>query len=76
MSTLQIRDVPAELHRTLKTRAVASGRSLSDYLLEILSREASQPTIDELLARIRLRGTVNPGTVGIETLRAERDAAR
>ena len=33
MSTIQIRNVPEELSRTLKARASLEGRSLSDYLL-------------------------------------------
>jgi plasmid stability protein len=30
---IQIRNVPEELHRTLKARAALAGMSLSDYLL-------------------------------------------
>lgn len=30
--TIQIRNVPDELHRTLKARAAKSGMTLSDYL--------------------------------------------
>jgi plasmid stability protein len=40
---VHIRNVPDALHRTLKVRAVDSGRTLSDYLLaelERLGREA------------------------------------
>lgn len=76
MSTLQVRDVPGEMHRTLKARAAASGRSLSEYVLDILARETAQPTIDELLDRVRVRGRVDLGDNATEILRAERDAAR
>ncbi len=75
MSTLQVRDVPAETHRTLKARAAASGRSLSDYVLEILEREAQHPTLDELLDRVRARGAVELGDAVTRMLRADRDAA-
>ncbi|MDR2997545.1 MAG: hypothetical protein LBU78_05455 [Microbacterium sp.] len=75
MSTLQVRDVPEDIHRTLKARAAASGRSLSEYTLDILAREASQPTFDELLERVRLRGSVDIGDAAVESLRKDRDAA-
>lgn len=75
MSTLQIRDVPEDVRRTLKARAAVSGRSLSQYLLDILTREAERPTLDELLERVRARGSVDLGDAAQQLLRAERDAA-
>lgn len=75
MSTLQVRDVPQDVHRTLKARAAASGRSLSEYVLGILEREAQHPTLDELLDRVRARGAVDLGDGAQRILRAERDAA-
>ncbi|MFT3797363.1 FitA-like ribbon-helix-helix domain-containing protein [Microbacterium sp.] len=75
MSTLQVRDVPAQTHRTLKARAAASGRSLSEYVLEILEREARHPTLDELLDRVSARGAIDLGDSATRILRAERDAA-
>lgn len=41
---IQIRDVPEDLHRTLKARAATRGMSLSDYLKGILAREATRLT--------------------------------
>lgn len=75
MSTLQVRDVPAEIHRTLKARAAASGRSLSDYVLQILEREARHPTLEELLDRVGAREAVDLGDTATHLLRADRDAA-
>ena len=75
MPTLQVRDVPEDVRRTLKARAAASGRSLSDYVLTLLAREASQPTFDELMERISARGSVDLGDAAQRILRAERDAA-
>jgi plasmid stability protein len=54
---LQVRDVPEDVHRTLKARAAASGTSLSEYLRDLLARTASRPTPEELTERIRIRGT-------------------
>ncbi len=68
--------MPVEVHRTLKARAAASGRSLSEYALDILAREARKPTLDELLERVRARGAVDVGGRAVEILRADRDRSR
>jgi len=73
MGLIQIRHVPEEVHRTLKARAAARGRSLSDYLLEEIVRVAGTPTPEELDERIRARGTA--GVTTGEIL-AARDADR
>src|SRR5258708_3973956 len=41
---LQIRDVPEDVHRALKSRAAAAGVSLSEYVLGVPGRTASRPT--------------------------------
>ena len=51
MATVQIRDVPPDIHAVLRSRAAAAGKSLQEYLLERLSSEARRPTIEEVLAR-------------------------
>jgi antitoxin FitA len=58
---IQIRNVPENLHRELKTRAARSGMSLSDYVLAILERAAERATPDEmreLLLRTPAAGAV------------------
>ncbi|MEV0144475.1 MULTISPECIES: hypothetical protein [unclassified Nonomuraea] len=52
MGVIQIRDVPEETERTLKTRAERVGKSLTAYLRDILNQEAATPTPDEVMARI------------------------
>ncbi|MGH4015250.1 MAG: FitA-like ribbon-helix-helix domain-containing protein [Pseudonocardiaceae bacterium] len=54
-SLLQIRDVPEETRRALKTRAAACGKSLNAYLLELLNREVARPTVGEVLDRAARR---------------------
>ena len=44
MPSLQVRNVPAALHRALKAKAALEGRSLSDFVLAELSRLAERPT--------------------------------
>ena len=70
---IQIRNVPDELHRRLKSRAALAGMSLSDYLLGEIRQSAERPTLDELRARLELRPAVAPRMAPAEAVRAERD---
>lgn len=72
MSTLQIRNVPDEISRILKARAAAEGRSLSDYALSVLAREADRPTRAEILMRIRSREPVRTDISSVELVSRER----
>jgi len=71
---IQIRNVPNELHRRLKSRAALAGMSLSDYLLSELRRVAERPTVDELRARLEHRSTVTLPVSPAQAVRAERDS--
>lgn len=73
MKTLQVRNVPDDLHRTLKVRAAQQGRSLSDYLLEELRRIAERPTMEEVLARIASREAVELTRSAADMVHAERE---
>lgn len=74
MGTLvQIRDVPENVHHTLKARAAASGVSFSEYLRSVLARSASRPTPAELSARIAARGSVEPTESSVLAVRSIRD---
>jgi plasmid stability protein len=53
--TVQIRDVPDDIHRTLRARAAAAGLSLSAYLLAELTRVAERPPVADVLARAAAR---------------------
>ncbi len=55
MANIQIRNVPPELHRTLKERAEKAGLSLQEYLLGEVTVIAKTPTIQEVIARVRSR---------------------
>ncbi|HEX3041787.1 MAG TPA: hypothetical protein VHP56_06825 [Solirubrobacterales bacterium] len=52
---IQIRNVPDELHRDLKTRAALAGMSMSDYIKRELDRKSRKSTIREIGARRRAR---------------------
>lgn len=73
-AAIQIRDVPEGTQDVLRRRAAEAGLSLSAYLRRVLEREASRPTLDDVLRRDR------PGAPGV-TMRdivalQQRDRAR
>jgi antitoxin FitA len=70
---VQIRNMPDEMHRVLKSRAAAQGMSLSDYLLQELRKSAEVPTVQEWLEKVRSREPVIPFSTE-EAVRAERDS--
>jgi plasmid stability protein len=73
MTTLQIRNMPDDLHRRLKVRAAQQGSTLSELVLSELRRVADRPTRAEVLARILARSEVSLDHPADELVRAERD---
>lgn len=53
---IQVRNVPDNVHRTLKARASALGMSLSDYIKRDLEDAAARPSLEEIDARVVSRG--------------------
>lgn len=70
---LQVRDVPEDVHHTLKARAALSGVSLSEYIRGVLARTAARPTPAELATRIQTRGAVQSDEASEVAVRAIRD---
>ena len=70
---IQIRNVPEPLHRKLKARAAMAGTSLSAYLLEQITAQASVPTPQELTARLERLEPITPREDVVETLQRVRD---
>ena len=71
---IQIRNVPDELHRTLKVRAAQAGMTLSDYLLSEIEQIAARPTLVEMMERLRQREPVELDEPPDVTIRRMRDA--
>jgi plasmid stability protein len=69
--TLQVRNVPDDVHAELRRRARAAGVSLSEYLLRELERIAARPPIEEVLARSASRRLDMSMAEVVETIRTE-----
>ena len=72
--SIQVKDVPDEVHATLRRRAAAAGMSMQEYLLARLEEDASTPTLEEVLDRAggRAGGRV-PSESAVAAVRADRD---
>jgi plasmid stability protein len=73
MPSVQIKDVPDEVHAVLRQRAAAAHQSLQEYLRAKLIEEAGRPTLDEVLDRAggRAGGSV-PLKAAASAVRRER----
>ena len=71
---VQLRNVPAPLHRILKARAAMEGMSLSDYLLAEIKQIAERPTLAELRERLHTRKPASPQLDTARLVREEREA--
>jgi plasmid stability protein len=72
MANVQVRGVPDDVHRRLKSQAALAGQSLNEFLLARLSDLARRPTVPELAARIRERETYT-GPSSASAVREGRD---
>lgn len=75
MPSIQIKNVPPEVHAILSRRAAEAHQSLQEYLRSWLIEETSKPTLNEWLDEV---GTRTGGSVSFEEaaalIRADRDS--
>jgi len=70
---IQVRDVPEDVHGTLKARAAREGMSLSDFVKRELKRAAERPTMQEWLERTRQARPIPAGKSGAQVIRELRE---
>lgn len=75
MPSIQVKDVPDDVHAVLRRRAAAAGQSLQEYLLALLTEEARTPTLAEVLERVshRTGGRLSLSDA-VEAVRSDRDS--
>lgn len=72
MPNVQVRDVPDDVHRRLKSQAALAGQSLNEFLLARMSDIARVPTLPELAQRVAERAPYT-GPSSATVIREERD---
>jgi len=76
MPSVQIKNVPPDVHRVLRERAAAAGQSMQEYLLDQLTRQAEAATLEEVLDRAGGRAGGSLGfAFATESLRDDRRRA-
>lgn len=71
---IQIRNVPENVHRTLKTRAAREGMSLSDLIKRELARAAERPSLQEWLEQTREAKTISSKLTAAQVIRELRES--
>ena len=71
---LQIRDLPDEIHQTLRQRATTRGLSLRQYALEVLQEHCQKPTLDEWLDGLSQLTPTTLSTPAAKALHQSREA--
>ena len=71
---IQVRDVPEDVHSTLKARAAREGISLSDYIKRELEHTAERPSMREWLDLTQKMKPIPSKRSGAQLVRELRDA--
>ena len=69
---IQIRNVPAALHRRLRIRAATEGVSMSHFVLREIERALERPSRQELLEAIRSQPQIELNPSPADLLREAR----
>jgi predicted DNA-binding protein len=72
MANLQVKNVPAELHRRLRRLAKHQGRTLREIVLEAVRRDVEHAEFEERLKTRRPVDLGRPAARAVEEARAER----
>jgi len=73
---ITIRNVPDEVRDELAARAARSGRSLQEFLLAHMAEVASQPSVEDVVRRARIRARQTGSVLDVASIVADRDADR
>jgi plasmid stability protein len=71
---IQLRDVPEQVHSTLKARAAREGMSLSDFIKRELERTVERPTMKEWLESTQKAKRISTKQSGAQLVRELRRA--
>jgi plasmid stability protein len=68
MATIQVRNIPEDVHRVYRARAAAAGMSLQEYLRAELVRQARRRTPAEVVADVEAElGDGGGGFTGVSS---------
>ncbi len=73
---ITVREVPNEVRDELAARAARAGKSLQEYVRNMLVDAATRPRVEDVIARARSRVDSTGVHVDAESILAARDAER
>jgi hypothetical protein len=74
MPSVQVKNVPPDVHRILRTRAAENGQSLQEFLLALLVEEARYESLNRILDRIEsFAGGSVSSEFAVQAIREDRD---
>jgi plasmid stability protein len=76
MKHLQIKNIPPDLHEAVRRRAAQEGRTMSEYVIDVLRRDLAHPSQREWLARLSEREPVETGEDSAALVNAAREARK
>jgi antitoxin FitA len=75
-TAITVRNVPEDVRDELAARASRSGRSLQEFLLNLLTEVASRPSVEEVVGRARERARLTGSGMNVASILSDRDAER
>jgi plasmid stability protein len=73
---ITIRDVPEQVRDELAARAALQGKSMQEFLREMLVETAEKPSVDTWLAEVRARKAASGSRVSVAEILKARSADR
>lgn len=74
--SVSVRHVPKKVRDALAAQAAVEGRSLQEYLLQLLTTRAQQPTMAQVLERARTRRAGSNARITREDILADDEDLR
>ena len=65
VANFQIKNVPSQLHEELRRRARQSGKTLRDYVLDLIRRDQLLPTAEDWLTELRTMPRIDLGSIDV-----------
>jgi antitoxin FitA len=74
MSSVQVKNVEPELHDALRQRASHDGKTMSEYVLDLIRRDLRKPSRQEWIERVRRLEPVEVDYDVVAAIEADRES--
>jgi antitoxin FitA len=74
MSSVQVKNVEPELHDALRERASHDGKTMSEYVLDLIRRDLRKPSRKEWIDQVRRLGPVEVDYDVVAAIETDRES--